>query len=52
VDGRLDVRMIFEESAKELPVGDVALIKNSVLDEDPWTGEQRVQDHRSMTRLL
>ena len=48
----LDIRMIPEEPAKELPVGDVALVEDAVPDEGPWTGEQGVQDHRGMTRLL
>jgi hypothetical protein len=49
MDGALDVRMFLHNPSDQVPVGYVALIKDSISCKDPRTAQQRIQDDRGMS---
>ena len=44
--------MLVDDPAQQVAVGDVALVEDPVPHERPRPGQQRVEDHRDVARLL
>ena len=52
MNGAVDVGVLGDDSAEQVPVRDITLAEGAVAHEGPGTGEQRVEDHRRVPRHL